>query len=140
VLGGFAGTEIDENERNPSANVTILLSNGTGPAFYNGIDRVEADRTALLDGFTVRGANGNAAMKNLQVSPTIRNCRFDNNQSTTVFNSDANPLFENCAFVNNLNTAVDNHLGAPEFVNCLFTGNQTEGYGAAMNNSLSSPI
>lgn len=83
LYGGFDGTEIDREQRNPDVNRTILcgdLAQNDGPDFAN----YEDNSTLLIggwadgnvvDGFDIRAANGSGIQMRFGVL-TVRNCRF----------------------------------------------------------------
>ena len=99
IYGGFNKTETNVNSRNWSNNVTILQGS-TQAIIYNANSGVQRD--ALLDGFTLQGANGSsAAVFNFQSSPTIRNCRFQSNQGGGIDNVQGSPWIESCQFSGN---------------------------------------
>lgn len=114
VYGGFSGADYIFANRNYIANETICHANGNYHVF-NFKDK-NCTRTAILDGFTVRGANGNNTTDNRhrgggfafpteQSHPTIRNCKITNNYSIygsaiRVFKSNS-VLFENCLIYDN---------------------------------------
>jgi hypothetical protein len=141
ILGGFAGTETNLAQRDWTNNQTMLLGNGAAETVLNDSQLVPSDSTAILDGFTVLGAGGNAAMFNFQTSAQIRNCRFPSNAVYAVYNANANPTFYNCAFVNNPQGAVINSGSAsPAFTNCWFSGNSSPAGGGAMYNNQAAPF
>ncbi|MGJ1344625.1 beta strand repeat-containing protein, partial [Sphingobacterium spiritivorum] len=178
LYGGFAGTEADIGHRDFSiaGNKTILSGDlGTASdisdnAYHVLISAGDAG-TAQLDGFTLTGGNANGTginaitvnqktiyqangggMYNVDSSPTILNCIF--NQNTTpqrggaMFNSIASPIIGNCSFTNNSATnantayagAMYNSLSNPVITNCIFDGNTGARYGGAMFNVGSAPI
>ena len=66
VYGGFAGAETTRDQRNWTANVTILsgdigTSGNTSDNVYHVVTGSVTDNTALLDGFTVTGGNANGS-------------------------------------------------------------------------------
>lgn len=167
VYGGFAGHETKLRQRDHRANPTILSGEiGKGDRTRNTITIVRGADDAVLDGFTVRGAystdearmhlvpadiekddmNVGGGMRNVLVSPTVRNCTFEDNHSPkggAVYNyqkaSAAQARFVNVAFVGNSATmrggAVSNDLGAmPVFVNCRFLRNRSEDKGGGLYN------
>lgn len=75
IYGGFVGTELNLDERNPAVNRTVLTGdiddndtynsnsivtsiNGTNS--YHVVLAINADNTAILDGFTITGGNAGA--------------------------------------------------------------------------------
>jgi hypothetical protein len=151
VFGGFAGNEADTFDlsgRDLVAHETIL----DGDLNNNGLDDNDCyhlffhpsglglSNTAILDGFTIRGANADGAdpfgrgggMYNISNSPSVRNSVFKENNALNgggMSNSGScSPQFYNCLFVNNSATqgggGVYNSSGSnPAFTNCTFASN-----------------
>ncbi|MGJ1452847.1 MBG domain-containing protein, partial [Sphingobacterium spiritivorum] len=178
LYGGFAGAETDIGQRDFSiAGNKTTLSGDLGTASdindntYHVVISAGNAGTAQLDGFTITGGKANGTginaitvnqktiyqangggMYNVDSSPTILNCIF--NQNTTpqrggaMFNSNASPIIGNCSFTNNSATDVNNaYAGAmynsssnPVITNCIFDGNTGARYGGAMHNTSSAPI
>jgi len=97
VYGGFAGTETLRSQRDPAVHVTTLsgdlgtLSDPTDNS-YHVVTGSGTDGTAVLDGFTITAGNANAAsfpnnsgagMMNDNGSPSVINCRFFINQTSS---------------------------------------------------------
>ncbi|MDJ0761491.1 MAG: NosD domain-containing protein [Myxococcota bacterium] len=110
LYGGFNGTEKTRGKRNPKVHLTTL-DGRDGPA---GADRVYHVVTgashAVLDGFVIangeaRGARHGGGMYNDQVSPTVRNCVFQDNSAGwsggAIFNNRNRPLVTGSRFLNN---------------------------------------
>ncbi len=164
----FPDGETDRLQRNsdPLSNGCILsgdLGQDDAPGFLNTADNSHhvlradsVDQSAVIDGFSVSGgstkptdqvavfdleANGGGLLA-VSASPTIRNCNFVNNQSTTMqgrggavylrANSDAR--FENCLFNDNASVTtggaayLDN--SDPVFEGCSFDNNSANAGGA----------
>lgn len=167
VYGGFAGGETRLEQRDHRTNRTILSGEiGKGDRTRNTITIVRGADDAVLDGFTIRGAystdearmhlvpadiekddmNVGGGMRNVLVSPTVRNCTFEENHSAkggAVYNyqkaTAAQARFVDVAFVGNSATmrggGVSNDLGAmPVFVNCTFLRNSSEDKGGGLYN------
>jgi predicted outer membrane repeat protein len=97
LYGGFDGTEISSDERNPELNVTILSGDLFGNDSTGGDNSENAkhvvtgttiDLLTTLDGFTISGGNADGAtggggllIRNAY-SPTINRCLFINNNAT----------------------------------------------------------
>jgi hypothetical protein len=153
LLGGFAGTGANPDERDIQRYVTILSGDLHGDdqdnfiAYednsYHVIRTDGVDASTIVDGFTIRGGNAglagdldqddggawyNAQYKGVS-SPTIRNCVFTENQA----------LRNGGAFYNGGKFGTIN----PTFINCTFTNNQAKTGGVIYNNGNSneaSPI
>ena len=142
TLGGFNGTETSASQRDPALNVTILSGDIGNPGVFsdNSVRLVwagsTANSTAILDGFTITGANANASVDRgaglfSDGSPVIRNCKFIGNfatwQGSAVYSND--PItFENCEFRNNSGATQGgavhiNAGGLTTFTDCLFRNN-----------------
>jgi predicted outer membrane repeat protein len=141
IYGGFVGTEVSINERDPVMNLTIL----SGDLNSNDIEILEppelaneptrsdnsyhvvtgsgTDETAVLDGFVITGGNANAS-GNTNGGGMI-------NIGSTNGLVQANPTLVNCTFHGNSASrkggGVYSSGGSPTFVNCTFRGNHALG-------------
>lgn len=143
IYGSFAGTEITLSQRVFTCGFTSILSAeigvpGIADNSYHVINNSSLNNTAILDGFTITGANANfdllgndnrslgGGMLNNAAgggicSPTIRNCLFTNNAALFgggIFNhgqngGNANPVLTNCIFA--FNTANQGGGGIDNF-------------------------
>ncbi len=143
LYGSFNGTETLLSQRIFSCGFTSILSAeigvpGNADNSYHVINNSSLNNTAILDGFTITGANANfdllgndnrslgGGMLNNAAgggicSPTIRNCLFTNN--TALFGGgifdhgqnggNANPVIINCIFA--FNTATSGGGGIDNF-------------------------
>ncbi len=165
IEGGYAGCGApDPEERDLDAYETTLsgdLSGNDGPGLfenyadnsYHVVDGSGTDRTAVLDGFTIRsgntaGCSGSCRGGGLYVqdgSCTVRNCRFLENDSidsagaVVVAGPTSAPSISECTFQDN-RSAVDGGAvlvtssggpGVPEFRDCRFIANTSVNGGAA---------
>ncbi|MEI7726587.1 MAG: right-handed parallel beta-helix repeat-containing protein, partial [Bacteroidota bacterium] len=139
ILGGFPNTgNPDLNQRNWSANPTILLGNG-GVVIFNYDNGLT--HSSVLDGFTVKGGteyNGiGGGAYNFMVSPAYLNCIFTDNAanlSGTMYIYFGSTVVTNCLFTGN---SVNNSTGTlfimgtgsttPIITNCTFSGNNKSG-------------
>ena len=142
LYGGFAATEDNLNQRDWTANPTLLsgdigVPNDTFDNSYNVMFLFEPDSNTVIDGFVIRDGNAdNTTSSNprgrlrsggglyimgesADAYPEIRNCTFEYN---TAFS------FGGGAFVN----GSSNGSAAPRFVNCHFKKNHTNGSGAGI--------
>jgi len=150
LYGGFAGAETGRDQRDWSANGSVLCGDllGDDLGFDNNIENVYhvvtgADN-ATLDGFVVRGGNANiftpentstafgGGMRNASVSPVVANCSFSRNQAKLggggMYNSSCAPTVSNCTFIGNQSTtgpggAMYNNYAAPSVAGCTFIDN-----------------
>ena len=164
IYGGFAGTETLLSQRNWTKNVTTLTGQGKCyHVFYhdNSFNGLTLDDTAVLDGFTITGADATGSsyngvpdlsdgggMYNDACSPTVTNCTFIGNWATGygggMENWYSGPTVTNCAFSGDSAGAagggMDNEESFPTATNCTFTGNSSAtGVGGGMDNWYSTP-
>jgi hypothetical protein len=163
IYGGFNGTEPARDQRNRTANLTVLSGDllGNDSGFANNTENVYhvvtgADN-ATIDGFVITGGNANGTganafgggMYNLSASPTIQHCFFFGNSAGEggggggMCNSAASPRIVRCTFAGNrggYGGAVRNHdSSSPEIRDCLFSGNSATWCAAGIYNNHSTP-
>lgn len=158
VYGGFAGDETQRDQRDWVNNVTIidgLLARNGSPACHV----VFGANDSVLDGFTVRGGrmtstspclNLGGGMVNFNASPTVRNCRVEDNVITGsgggMYNQNSLSLIEATTFEANTSTnggAMLNTGASPEISRCQFLENLASEFGArggAISNEGSTPL
>ncbi len=160
VYGGFAGNETSLDQRDPTANVTVLSGDvGTegnnGDNSYHVLVGSGTDATAILDGFTVTGGNANGAAVPFNQgggmyvnggSPTLNHCVFIANAATQngagLYLDTSSPRITNTQFLNNTGLNIggaiyNRYNGALTLINCLLAGN-TAKQGAAVSNAAGS--
>lgn len=142
LYGGFAGNELERDERDWEGNGTVLsgdLQQNDGPELQtdhssraeNSIHVVvgdEVDSSTILDGFSVTGGNANQTR-----GP------YDGGAGGGMFHSDSDAVIVNCRFVENSarhGGAVHVERGSPAFRACTFARN----YGGGMGNSAGSNL
>lgn len=163
VIGGFAGTESQPSQSNPTTKVTKIDGGGTQQC-------VVSDSTGsatMLRGFTISNCknadsgdwDGGGGLVLNASDAIFVNCIFENNKSirfgaAVSIRGTGSPKFFNCIFRNNgdgtsgsaqdddvqplAGGAVYLHSGSPTFVNCLFYGNKAAS-GAALGNVSGTP-
>lgn len=173
LIGGFSGEE-DSNERDWQNNPTILSGNIDRDTTifnnsYNVIYTKNVGISTTVDGFIITGGNADflnnspgarsnsgagwyneGVLENNQSTPTINNCRFEENQTIAFgaamlndggFSGDASVFYNNCQFKNNTagqaGGAVYNQgsfegKNLTKFSNCLFENNHSEIEGGAI--------
>jgi len=176
IKGGYAGEGTpDPNARDIELYETILSADLNGDDAYvpeppdlrleptrsenarHVVVASDTDETAVLDGFTITGANGaryGGGMANDNACPTILNCTFRENsgnyngEGTGMYNYASSPTLTNCAFIRNGASwpggggMRNNYGSSPTLTNCVFIGNTAnsrafehgEGSGGAMVN------
>ena len=166
IYGGFAGTESNINQRANfgygEANETVLSGDLNGNdvfvvssggfqgtsgeencfhVFYHPKNMVLSN-TAILDGFTVKGANSNdtyvhdygGGMFNDSVSPTINNVTFTSCYAVYgggLYNKSANPILNNVTFLSNRSNnggGIYNTGSSPILTNVKFISNSRCGF------------
>lgn len=170
LYGGFNGTESDFADRNFSLYPTVLSGDlqqddGLGMAgntdnAYRIIFLNYVNSQTRIDGFTIRGANGegnngggiynNGSGNGNQSNPQIVNCQFIGNvarSGAAIFNDgrqgESSPTLINCVFRGNLATRDGGVLynfggfsgnSSPVLINCLLSGNRAYRIGGAIYN------
>jgi len=166
VLGGFAGGEMSEAERDPDAHPTVLSGDLNGddvPGFVNYTDNayhvvsgVQVGASALLDGFTVRGGNADGPPGDLNVGggvtlrqsgALIRRCVIEDNRAWTLggglFIGNGSPRIEACRLHGNAVVGTGKGGGAavsdggPIIAGCTLEDN-TAYFGAGVSNEVDS--
>jgi hypothetical protein len=148
MYGGFTGVEAERDERNFDANTTII-DGSTANAGAPAKNVVVGAQGAILDGFVITGARGGefgGGMFNFNVSPTVRNCVFVDNEVTGfgggMFNLSESglavtPVVVNCRFVNNRagqsGGAMLNQNALAFVEDCTFSENRAINGGAVFN-------
>ena len=171
IYGGFDPSVGDTawEDRDWEANVTVLsgdLNGDDGTDFENNDENThhvffhpwgtDLDGSAVLDGFTVSGGNGNlfenfphsygGGMFNYGSSPTLTNCTFEGNYSMYegggMYNNSCSPTLTNCTFKGNsagtFGGGMLNDDSSPTLTNCTFESNSAESEGGGMQNQFSS--
>jgi hypothetical protein len=150
IYGGFDGTETSLGQRDFAAHVTTLTGdlNGDDGANQFGENSCHVlyasatEASAILDGCTVRGGNGNVQVAFHTTgggilcegggSPTVRNCILIQNRASggggAGFIHDSSPTFVDCRFESNSGGIYGGAInassgGTPCFLRCVFSGN-----------------
>jgi predicted outer membrane repeat protein len=166
IYGGFTGTETLLDQRDPSANVTILsgdLEANDGPNFANNAENSyhvlfgsQIDSTAILNGFTITAGNADinswpnnagGGMYNYNSHPMLRDVTFSSNSAEGNGGGMLNELGSNSTLMNvtfSGNTAfhgggIHNYLAGMTLTNVTFWNNSAAFYGGAILNGGSSP-
>ena len=148
ILGGFFGNETAAEQRNPTANPTILsgdigVPGQHGDNSYSVVSAIGVNNTAILDGFTVTrgqasapvlgfGGLGGGAYVSTGQGPTIRDCTFADNfalggAGIAAYNT-TGIVIENCLFTrgnaNNRGGAIDLTASTnASIIECAFDDN-----------------
>jgi len=158
LFGGFAGGEATPAERPPFGTAPSVLSgdlagnDGAGTLSdnsYHVIRTGSTNKSAVIDGFTVRAGNANGSGNNNKgggilcvgnVSPTVRNCHFKDNRSSFggaagYCNGGAAPTFTDCTFEDGVGGSFGGAFdiasgGLIRFERCSFLGNTASRAGA----------
>ncbi len=138
ILGGFAGDETTSSKRDPVANLTIL-DGRVGPDNDMAVYHILTGASnATIDGFTIRNgrADGDfpdsigAGLLNFSVSPTVSNCRFENNTGNSsesggaIDNRYSSPHVTDTVFVSNKGAVRNCWNSNPVFERCVFDDNE----------------
>lgn len=155
IYGGFAGTELALSQRNIRLNPTILsgdigVANNNADNSYNVVRNISngLNSTAILDGFTVTGGNGNgggfggygAGIINVNSAASFYNCSIIGNIAAIygggMYNNGTSPLVVNSVFAGNTalyGGGLYNESAATKLINCSFSGNLAFEEGGAIS-------
>ena len=128
----------------------LTIINGSGAGSVVQCVSGEGSGT-VLDGFTITGGNANegGGMLNINTSPTVRNCIFENNTATDrgggMYNRFGSPTVSDTTFRQNSSGAMGGGMfnidsASPTIDNCLFTENTSEKGGGMRNYLHADPI
>jgi predicted outer membrane repeat protein len=165
IYGGFAGGETAREQRDPSANVTILSGNvdlnpstDTGNA-YHVVTASGTGSTAVLDGFTITDGyadgsapdNSGGGIYMNGGSPTLGNLNIEYNTATQggggmYMKSSSSPAIANINFDNN--TVINGDGGGmnadsycnPTLTDVTFTNNFSGNAGGGLKVHLGNPV
>ncbi len=143
LLGGFAGSEYREEDRDPSSHETVLDGENAARHVIRGAPGV------LIDGLTVRGGNADGpeghrdggGIINIDCGPVITNCRFVMNRAAdsggAIHNDNASPVISHTTFIGNValkdGGAIHNRAGShPVITQCVFSDNDAGYDGGAI--------
>lgn len=157
IYGGFDGTETNRQQRDWTANQTILSGDiGTvGSISDNSYHVVTGTTGGTIDGFRITKGNANnqtspnyvgGGMLNNNKSPNIVNCTFTGNTAAYgggMYNATASPTIVNCVFAGNsavkvktmkgLGGGMYNKTNTVNITNCTFVGNSATNGGGVYN-------
>ena len=169
IYGGFAGTEtaIVERDMKNVSNKSILsgdigiIGDRSDNVYHVVVSSGEVG-TAVLDGFTITGANASlsgalwvnsnplsrdfgAGVYNFLSSPKLSNLVINNNSAVYgggMYNYSSSPVLTNVLVNGNFATeggGIYNNTSSPELINATLSGNAANSGGGMVNNSSSSP-
>jgi predicted outer membrane repeat protein len=161
IYGGFAGTEIARDDRDPEENVTTLSGDIgtegiTTDNSYHVVSGVNLTASAILDGFIITAGNANddtnpnnsgGGMLLDNSSPTLTNVTFSANSAYAVgggmFLFASSPILTNVSFSDN-NASYGGGMAlynssSPNLTNVTFSANYATDYGGGMFLTASSP-
>lgn len=155
ILGGFAGTETNESQRDPVTNPTILsgdigIPGDNSDNSYHVVKAVGINSTGGLDGFVITGGNANVIPDTngggiylYGSNPTLGTLFIHHNRANNggggIYNSaGSNPYIQGLTLSNNFagegGGGMYNHFSSPTLVNVTFSGNLTSYWGGGMAN------
>lgn len=129
LLGGFAGTETGESQRNPAINVTTLSGNIGNPSIaedntYN-VVYTQNVKDVRVDGFVISGGYANVT--------SDKGIRYSTGAGwfNEAINNVSTPIISNCVFVKNTayfggglaNVSLNNGMNLAKVLNCTFNEN-----------------
>ena len=161
IYGGFAGTEIELEQRNPGTNTSILsgeigVADDPSDNSYHVVTSSGTDNSALLDGFSITAGfadgtapdDNGAGLFNASGSPTLANLVFRANTANTngggMYSSGGSPILTNMTFDNNTSNSgsgggLFNSAGSPALTDVTFNANVAGDSGGGLANDGSSP-
>lgn len=132
LIGGFAGGETDQDQRNPDENISILSGEIWTDKIYWSLHVVTFAGSATLDGFTVMKGNANG-----ETTPHNQGAAIYAPNTTT-------PVIANCRFLNNtassyggaiFSASTSSFIGV-SVTKCIFSNNTASSGGAIYANSI----
>jgi hypothetical protein len=145
IYGGFNGTEGTLGMRNITANPTIMSGDvaGNDSGFSNNSDNsyhlfvsVGLTTPAVIDGFTISGANGDSPAT---VFNFYNGALISAGSGAVIINS-GDLHVRNTTFTSNNTSCIQNTAGADvEILFCTFDGNRSVNYGTGIWNYGSNP-
>lgn len=143
-FGGKAITLMSTNPNDPDIVATTIIDcEDLGRAFFF---HSGEDADSIVDGFTITNgvASHGGGMYSYNSSPTVRNCVFSENSSSTggggMYNySNSSPTVNKCTFIGNSSNTNNgggmyNNNSSPEIINCTFINNSANLYGGGVYN------
>jgi hypothetical protein len=174
LYGGFpSGTDSNWTDRDPNVHITILSGDlnandvavkDTGDLYvepsraensYHVVTGSTTNETAIIDGFTITAGYANSypgndggGMYNMYGNPTIMNCSFIGNCSSSegggMYNEPSSPTIMNCSFIGNCSSEgggmhnagelTGTGRSSPIVTNCVFMNNLSIFHGGGMYN------
>lgn len=127
VLGGFAGNETAESQRDPAANPAVIRTN----AASLGITSEHTGATAVLDGLTIEGG-GDHAIHLVTSAAAIRNCIVQNGHLNGIHCQNASPTIRDCVIQDNGGLGIYGITGSdPLVTGCTIAFNRDGGISLA---------
>ena len=123
ILGGFAGTETDRDQRNWKDNSTVIDGEGERRC-------VTSNSAGFIDGFTLQ--NGKADRGGGMYSGTATNCTFTDNWTDYCGGGMYSGTATNCTFTDNRADYFGGGMLGGTATNCTFTGNTAKRFGGGM--------
>ena len=131
LYGGFSGIEQSREERDWAAHETIVDATGAGDTAVFGANR------AILDGFTVTGAEYRGVYCQDGSSPTLANCTIRGNSGYYgVYCSRSSATLTNCTIAGNAGTGIYYYNAYPTLTNCTIVGNAGGGVSCGGDSSM----
>jgi hypothetical protein len=148
VYGGFAGNEISRDQRNWTANPTIIDGQHAARCVYSSPVPGQDPIGGKLDGFVLRNGKalyGGGGLYNRYSAVTISNCTFTSNEASYgggMCNNSDRSLISDCTFSGNaasLGGGMCNYGWGPQITACIFSGNSAGSSGGGTYDCTSSP-
>lgn len=152
VYGGFAGTETQREDRNPTAQLTLLDGRREGhlTTHVNTVITAVDVEDALLDGFTVSFGQASGVGGGMRIeggSPSVTGCTFSGNQAPSgagMYISGSTATITACTFSGNTANGMGGGLlvdnASPALTGCTFSANEASDGGGGVWVYSGSPI
>lgn len=125
ILGGFAGIETQDSQRNPAVNQSIV-----DPSSNSGVITAQyLGATSVIDGMVIRhaGSGSFGAVECDYSAITLSNCTIESGNGIGLNIYIGSPTVTVCTIRSNYSSGIAAYLGDPLVTGCTITGNTGSG-------------